>query len=509
MKYWIGNLDLLKKLTVAGALLAMLSGCGDSKKAAPVAAAAGGVDGSGGKLSFIDGNSFEDWVVQEHKFYVRDLVHRLVQIRTHTPTAMDSIGPESAALASRFFGENPSDIQKLADSLTYYAVAGACPAANHVSSDASVSSDGRVCFSYRAFRNLSVRDAVPRLLAMTMHELSHLRGFNEAEATSWQLAFERGSLGRGTILTFNENYRLTKETLKKANGKVANALRALFTRREGAKAYACESLGQADDRLQDLLFFSYELPAYIRQDLTDSVRESILFAYASCPRKSELEIASTLAPILRSLASVARKLERYESPLCTGELCVGTRVSTGELEEVLLEWTAKQDKFARGELYPRVDPKKVVCQLQDLTDQRAIELTENRHGYYDLEAIEATDDMDGPQAMLLVPPRGETEATQTEVVIKLTHGGSVQLLSASGFVAHAFALHGILVPGTQEKSTVRFAVMNPERNAPSHSESRLLPLTDPPYTVRDVYALSIRRAPTVIKEYELSCQLQQ
>lgn len=498
------RMNVLKFLSVAVVLgLALMTqGCAKDGGKQAAARPEGGVDGSGGLLPFLDEAGFEDWVVNEHPFYIRDTIHRLELIRQHSSKDLQKIPYD---LPARFLMEKPGDLQKIADGLTYYTVPGFCQSTNHGPSDASISPDGRVCFSHRAFRNLSVKEAIPKLISMTMHELAHQRGFDESDAVKWQLLFDRTFLGEATILVWNENYRRAKETLKKIGQRSASAMQVLLSREENSDIRACRYLAQAKDRFEDFFYLVHGLPAHLKDPALD-LFQLIDFTAVNCDSIGALELMDKLGPILKSMLELREKYSQYDSPLCEGELCAGTRFISYELEESLWQWKAKRAAFARRENYRKVDFKKISCKLENLTARSEVELKKNEHGHFDLKHLNSAENQLGVRSL------GFTNSffsnyDESDAVVELSHLGAVQLLESSGFSAGPYDIRGLLVPNTLEKISMKFALMDPQLRAPVRREGELMPAFDIPYGSRDPYFYAIRKMPTVIQEFRLSCEL--
>ncbi len=98
-----------KKSLIAGiSSLSLLSACQKSTEVGP--APQGGVDGSGGLVTYLDETSFSEWVSYDHTFYLRDLLFRLEKIKERSPEYYNEFPDD---LANRFIGETPGEIQNL------------------------------------------------------------------------------------------------------------------------------------------------------------------------------------------------------------------------------------------------------------------------------------------------------------------------------------------------------------------------------------------------------------
>jgi hypothetical protein len=430
------------------------------------------------------------------------VIHHLEELKKNSP---DDLAIVPYDLPNRFLGDKAGEVQKLADSLVYYSVPGSCPASNHDSSDASVTPDGKICFSHKAFKNLTIKDSIRKLISMSMHEISHLRGFDEQDAMRWQLVFDRTEIGDKTILTYNENYRLTRDVLKKVGEKLDYAMKNLLERKKDSKRYACELVAIADDRITDVFYVYQDLPSYLKKMISESIVRPIGQAQGTCLEKSDAELAGQLASALAGMADFSRKLEKYESPICEGELCAGTRFQRGSIELTLLEWKAKKDLFVKSQKYPKVDPASVACELLDFAENKSIELKKNGYGSYDLSFLNPEGASNGLSSLDTENPLFGSDL-EGSASVGLAHYGAVQLMESNGFVAEPMFIMGLLAPKVAEKISMKFALMDPKKGAPVENGNGVS-TPEIPYSMREAYFFPIKEKPTVLREFQLNCRL--
>lgn len=451
----------------------------------------GGVDGSGGLLPYFADESFRDWVERDHQYFVRDLIHRLLIIQKNSPT---DLGYDD--LASRFLGNDEAELWQIVNSLSYFTADGPCPSKDNPNSDSSVDHlSKKVCFSYSAFKNLPFSHMETKLLAMTMHEIGHLRGFTEAEAVKWQLRFDGGRIGERAILVFNRNHREVVTTLHKFSDAIGSAIDALLRRDKTSRQEACEHFARAEERAQDFYSSTQLIPTYLKEQINEKFQTPILDLRYDCHTKTDRELAEIIDPLLNSIAEVQRNIENFESPFCHGNLCAFRR-SAIPIDEKIISWNLKKKEFLAKKPYLVAVKGEVICSLKDLTDNREIPLSKEGSTRWET----------GSEVKPFLDRLSIGEQFSGDVVIELTHKGLVELIEADGFAAAEFWMKGFVAKGRH--STARFAVLDPHqekyRKLPGESDF-LAPEFELPYNVADPYLWIIKRAPSRIKEYLLDC----
>lgn len=480
-----------------------LTACKSNNNSQPVT---GGVDGSGGDLSYIVDESFQDWVTNDHHFYVRDLIHRLFLIQKNSPQDFGT----QPKLASDFLSIGEDELQKLAASIRYQVVPSYCSSSNHGSSDAAVTPDGKICFSYLAFKNLGLQTFIPKLLSLTMHELAHLRNFSEADAQTWQLLFERGRLGKKTILSFNEDYRITRKMLSNIISDAVVFGEYIISTSESLNKSACVKLGGVQARVSDILFYYQNLPSYLRDELD---REIITPFYGiSCESDSKVMMMSKLEKILAGVNKIEQKIENFENPLCTGELCAfSRRRSKNDPKVFLAEWESKKQKFFSGTAYEKNRVSDVNCTLTNTNTGAVQKFETNADNSEETYTSHDLSKIDNELSSLVIQPthiyedRELNEKQYTSISIEVMHGGPMNILESKGFASDRLWLNGVLVQ-KGDVTKVKFAIMDSGKNSVP-SEVGPNPLGDVPYYLSDATIQSFYLAPKLLRSYELECRL--
>jgi len=299
-----------------------------------------------------------------------------------------------------------------------------------------------------------------------------LRGFSEQDAVRLQLAFERAKLGERAVLTFNHEFRLAKITLGKAANHIGTALSSLLRQHPEARQQACNALLLANGRMEDIFTHGQFIPSNLYKEIRETLASPIATLESRCRETATVKLGDELSRISENFVTLAKAFEKYESPVCKGELCAGLRFFRPHNPEFdSLEWKAHRNLLAMGKAYPRVKRSQASCEIIDLDANATVALQADEDGIIGLRFLNPTDTPDVAKlSSLLVLPAGEIDAkgAPSALAIEMSHAGAVQLLEAEGFVAETFQARGILAPGTREKASIRFALMDPKR-APESS----------------------------------------
>ncbi len=457
-------------------------------------ASKGGVDGSGGNLRSIEYLSFKDFVENDQQLYLRDIIHRLALIQKNSP---DDLGT-SEGILQKFIGKNIEDIESLARTVHFHATNGECKSNNHPSADSAVTKEGVICVSHLAFMRFTNRDLVPKLMSLTFHELSHLRGFNEDEAVKLQLLLEdHGQIGKKVILANNEEYAGARKAIEKIGRRASFALDTILDN----EADACISYGEAISLVEDFNSFSWSLPHYLVKQTADSVLRGL--TGTRCNFKHKDEGRKQLVEILKNVAAIDRIFEQFESPMCTGNLCMRRRwLGTNNPEESILRTEAVGQDLDRHSNLPNTVVDKVECRLENLSDKLVTTMTfkekENsleRITIKNFSFIDVSPDLFVPSIMQ----------------IRIWHDGFIQLLDADGFTSSGVSLAGFIQNGSKEKISIHFATMNansrPTRDLDGHPEHSAGDTNYFQVDPTNSFGGVIAKTPTIEKEYLLTCGL--
>lgn len=457
--------------------------------------ASGGVDGSGGQLRYFEFDSFADWLKNEHPAYVRDVLHRLILVRK---SGQDDFKFDED-LAAHFFGADPDQLMELAGKIKFVAVKGACPSSNHPSGDAAVYPDGSICFSYNAFKNFPIEVELAKLLILTLHEISHLRGFNEDDAVKWQLKFEPPWGFSGVILTGNSDYKAAHSELAAMSDKIGWALKSLLSREENAKRYACERLARADEHVQRYFLVDQALPHYLDKKAHNAVTAMGQLA-SNCWEMSEQEIARAIPPVLQAFSTAFIAFEQFESPFCTGNICAGRRPYNPNADYMLMAWSVLEKSYTAKAPYTKPS-QRPVCEVHDVASSQIVPL-EWKDGSANLP-------LGNSKHRLTIGFFSEDNSFDKSFLpVNLSHDGPFQLVEGQGFVASSmFGIDGILKPGSVEKIHARIALMD---GHPNPDKKNQLGLAEPDisYFMFDPFLMGIRNKPTIENQFDIDCWLQ-
>ncbi len=274
-------------------LASLLMSCGVKEKysSAKIASAEGGVDGSGGNLTSFEKGSLDQWLREEHPFLVKETINRLLFLQENSPQDFEFM----EGLPEKFLGNDPAVIWDLVNSAKYF-VKDQCFSTDHAGgrSDAAINEKGEICFSYSAFKNLSVHEMGLKLITMTMHELSHLRGFNEDSAEKWQTYFSassRNKLGDLTVYFMNHDYLYFKKSLANYTTDIANAFVLTLNGKEQEDYGSCAYIQSATRKTIDIFQGDKFLPASMRLDWLENIIRPIVSIRGNCSKLSRPELA--------------------------------------------------------------------------------------------------------------------------------------------------------------------------------------------------------------------------
>lgn len=495
----------LKKVKILPIIFVVLfiCGCNETDKKTSSgnnALSEGGVDGSGGNLKSFEYLSFKDWIENIHKHYLRDAVYRLLTIKKNSPEEF-KFNP----IVDKFLGENPDKILDLAQSLKFISNPKSCRSSNHGDSDSAVTKDGVVCFSFPAFKRFTSMEFLNKLLAISFHEMAHMRGFSEKEAVELQLSLEDNEkLGKEIFLTNNLDYRISRELVAMMGRHLGSALSFLMSRNDESLINACNSLTRAHENATNFYFYGQALPTFLESETTEKLAFPIgQLSLLNCRKFAKKELAQKIALIIEDFISISKNFERYESPLCTGNLCTNRRwIRAISTEEDLLKWNLVKNYFNDDLDYPITMEDNISCHLKNLTDNKNVELV------VDQGALKVSGD-ELAQSTFKYIFLIKDMFLKNIVEISLQHQQNVQLFNVKGFSpSSAFQTTGFIQEGSNKEISVDLAIMNPNLDAPRKLGDLNHEVEDIPYTTFDPFFYAISNVPTIIKMYRLTCKLE-
>jgi hypothetical protein len=465
-------------------------------------AAAGGVDGSGGNLRIHNFDSFKNWVEVNHPSYVRDVIHRLVIIDQNYP---DSFSNENEIL-KRFLGERPEKFEVMLKSVKYNIVSGTCQSNNHPESDSdsAVNNDKVICISYQAFKRFTSLEIIRKLISMTIHELSHIRGFDEADASKIQALFENdfaNTFAGETILVNNGTYERNRDMIGKVGKHLSNAMSALSS---NSQRSACNSVLLAGSQAESYFIMMAQLPNTMAMDILDSFMAPAYSLTETCDNKTIEELKIIIPKLLKESIRINRMLEAYESPICTGSLCTRRRwvnQIANTPEEMLLKWNlVKQDV---GMTRPQTESKNIHCKLTNLTDHKEVKLVREDDLSYEIEK----DELEAKNFKRISIQKDD--GIKSIANVSFQHYGFIQLMSANGFTDNWETLNGFLQQDVNKEVSARFAIMNPnivEYDTSGKYGDYTLPSLKAYNNFNPMFH-AITSIPTIERNYELKCEL--
>jgi hypothetical protein len=160
----------------------------------------GGVDSSGGDLSFMPFDEFQGLAKEVFNSEVSHILYRISHLRT-TSNEADFQAPEVGLLL-----QNYKDQPNILKSTKLIVSPGPC-IGDGVHRDGSANiEDSSICVSYPAFKRLNKRAAYGSLGILMIHEISHLLGLNEEQCVSLQKVLEKRHQQYNSLFLFDLDY---------------------------------------------------------------------------------------------------------------------------------------------------------------------------------------------------------------------------------------------------------------------------------------------------------------
>jgi len=476
-------------ITLLAITMSLLIGaCSQSREKAE-----GGVDGSGGDMPYFVEESVRDWLQTSHKYYMRDMIHRLFLIKENSPS---DFGSDREA-ANKFLGNDQAAFLKEMDQIKYTLVSGRCPSTNpeHGQSDASYS-PGNICFSYSAFKNLPLGALISRMISLTFHELAHMRGFSEPEAIRWQLAFKEDAPLAGKTITWqNYRYKENSEIIESIDFNLGMAFSAIAEKWDHSKITACQAIAAAEAMSSRFSMSAQWAPRYISDHLHSQLATP-LYSANDCAAKSEYEIIESLIPIMKALIEANRMFAQYDSPFCKDLMCLETypRYSA----QSLLWFEATSSLLKKNETPAAVRFDRTECTLIHVGDNQEIplEYEATDGGGKFVSEIKDPRFPDLKAISYISIGKGYDGSTSQ---IKISHDGMITVLDSKGFVPSALELKGNFFSEQEKSIYTRFSTIKDELAGTDALSFK--------YGVYSSFTGVIPEAPSVINTYELRCSL--
>jgi hypothetical protein len=460
----------------------------------PYAATVGGKGGDGGNLGYLTEEKFNEIVTEDLPGYAKDVIQRLILIQ-------DSKFPYRN-LVDMFIGRNKEILKEL-EKVSFYTVPDSCPESLNKHADASVSSDGKICFSHRAFKHFNTYNLIiPKLISMTMHELSHLRGFDERQAIDLQLMFDifsnvDKSVSHEAILFNNNEHKNMIDNIKYASQSFSDLLQKLISRKPIARREIVSDFNNSKNKFYVIGENSF-LPKYIKSNLDElyaDFRKNIQ-EIDELDSSRDKEFAELLAKSLNSLTDFSKIIEKYESSICVDDLCSYSRPFSGYTNLTLLDWQIKKEFFLNDLPYPKTEKYDVECKIKDI----AIGVT------WDLQKEDSKDSSFSKINLSFLNNElpdhaklnsGWISKSDNKFIIGLEYStqAGLALIEGDGFVYNDRGIGGILTPHAKEKVSARLGVADANDKYPFYK--------------KNTYYYPSGAEPKFGKEYLLTCELKQ
>jgi hypothetical protein len=450
----------------------------------------GGVDGSGGDLSYWDDKDLESWIKLTHKSHVRDFVHRLFLVKENSP---EDLG-QYRDLTERFLGNDKDQLLAEIDKVSYKLVQGRCSSSDnngHKDSDGAYSA-GTICLSYQTFKNMSYESLVPKLIIMSLHELAHMRGFSEEDAVRWQLVFDgKWRLSKKILTWQNYEYKEVYDTLKSIDQSLSSTYSAVINKWEDSKIHACGNLTAAVKVSMEFSYLSQWTPNYIKHFIGDEIQQPLLSASGNCAKTNQVELLEKLNPIVNALITANRMMAQFDSPFCTGMFCLNSYPSFSVIQ--MLKYEKVKSLVKKNKKPNPVKFDKIKCALTRLDDGAEVPLKITSDDD-ELRALAIANDprfldLKGVELQIMY----DVFADATAVLIN--HSQTLAPLDdANDFVPRGFDLVGFFFSAEQKEISTRFVTIQ-ERYA--HAD----------YLVYSSFNQTLTEAPPIISKYEARCSL--
>jgi hypothetical protein len=479
------------------------------------AAIEGGVDGSGGNLKTLTREELNSFIENELPYFIRNIIHRLKLIQKNKETTEDdsvnSIKQEKFFnYLDDFLGRDAKQINDIAKSVQYK-VKDECYPDNHhnIISDAAVSDTAVVCFSFRTFSKLPKPVLNYKLIAISMHELSHLRGFTEQEASEWQSYFELKEFNSKVFRFANEPYKEVKRDIQKGVGKIALALNALgiHNHNETRINNACQLIKLGTEILNNINHLS-DLSLVMPKHLKEIYWKTILGPLSRlnfgpitvqanpCNEKDIMSLGDKLEKIILSSIAFTDQLIRYESPICRKNLCGFLRDHVPEIS--LLNWQLFKPLQKSKKSAPETEIENIRCTLKDIQNQEFIDLIpqDENNSFSFTDKKTKVGRYQRPYSGVIQIEKEFDPATKTHssyVNIRLIDNSLKKMTEPSGM----HYLDPLWIEGKLQKGSIEIII----------SKFKLLNDSDGSYHMGNTFYSIIKKAPNQLNEYELKCDL--
>lgn len=302
----------------------------------------GVVDGSGGNITKISYEDFEEFVIKYLPYLSLQLVSRTVKSFSYRNEEVTDVygGSFYKNIPSELydlFDDNKEELTKLLTSIKFKPKKESCISNNHQTkeADAAINREGVLCLSYKGFKSFKTEVLMRNLLVMVMHELSHFFGYNEQKAQLVQDFYENHSHGRSLILVDNPSFMTYYFYLMKKTKKFNDMMEYVI---KGEYIYACAILNHSYYNMhEDHSTYLFEMPNSLANSEVESERVFLRKNYLPCSliiyddyvlkEEDEVEFLKNFYGAYQSKIAFFKELNSYLYPLSPDHLYEDFRVN--------------------------------------------------------------------------------------------------------------------------------------------------------------------------------------
>lgn len=442
----------------------------------------GGVDGSGGDLKTLSEKEIASVLQNSHKYYLRDVIHRLYLIKENSP---DDFAWDKDLLEN-FLDIDQEKFQNEVANIEFTLVSGRCSSVNSgdQGSDAAYS-PGNICISYEAFKKIPADSLIPKLISLSLHELGHMRGFNEDNAVRLQKVFDEYTLGEKTIFSLRSQYTEFFETLGDLDMRLGTAYSFLVDQKADSKMEACRQITIAEE-LSKKLALTSGIPKYMKLFADDKIFESTINLEDGCLKRSEAETFKLIGPLMKDLNTLNQMLVYYVSTLCKDFTCSLNGLFSSSQNilsfDEFLPFVEKREKPSP------VSVERIRCSVKNLKDNKEVPLHFKRDGEYknwdnSVDLAQHFPDLKSVRFYLLQDFEGNS------ATVNVNHFLKAIPVKLHGFAAFGTKISGGFYTNTKKEISTQFSTFAEDR----------------PFVPSINLYSATRETPAVSNTYELRC----
>lgn len=356
------------------AFFVALSGCAGNQDTAGARSNTdspqGGIDGSGGNVA---GTTYPEFLeaVSQQKIVMRDFLHRLNLVASPKNESLN-IWREFGILDEVFkklMGEDHATLQAQLAATEFFGQEGPCIGKDSSATDAAVV-DGKICFSYQAFKRFGKWELPRQLAYLSIHEFGHVRGMNEFEASGLQAAIIASPFrGLGKLLIVgSQTYQMFYEGLLSiaAEELISTTIAFAMQVKDEGRIF-CGSLQKARGKMQlASVNAGLALPGHLHKKLRVEIIRPLVDLELNCFFAKPEERYDKLVLVFEGLRDFLKALYRYENPICESGICDRSR-NNPVYPGAVLNLLEVNKKWLRAGIKPPAGfDEKIDCELLNL-----------------------------------------------------------------------------------------------------------------------------------------------